>query len=217
MFEKVPGPVIKLFPERVWKIPTQKRAIYLTFDDGPIPELTPWVLEQLKKYNAKATFFCIGENIEKHPEIFRKIIFDGHSLGNHTQNHLNGWKTSSEEYVRNVLKAEVVIESNFPEKEEEYHPKTKLFRPPFGRITGKQVKLLREKNYKIIMWSVLSMDYSKNISVEKCYNNVVKNGISGNIFVFHDSLKAEKNLRSVLPRVLEHFQKEGFSFEKLEV
>lgn len=244
MFAKIPELVKKLFPERVWDISTEKKEIFLTFDDGPIPGITPWVLKQLKKYNAKATFFCIGENIEKQPEIFQKILSEGHSIGNHTQNHLNGWRASPEKYLQNVLKAEAIIEENGKERrakreknrkkkcpEEQIRAKfenqdseiknstfktTHLFRPPYGRITGKQVKLLQERNYKIIMWNVLSMDYRKNISAEKCYNNIVKNGISGSIFVFHDSLKAEKNLRAILPKVLEHFQKRGFSFEKLE-
>lgn len=250
MIAKIPNLVKKLFPERSWDIPSEKKQIFLTFDDGPIPEVTPWVLEQLKKFNAKATFFCIGENIQKHPEIFPKIISEGHSIGNHTQNHLNGWKTTSERYLQNVLKAEAVIEEGKHEKKEEREEKKeekstkniisdkfqntteklnseftihnseftkyRLFRPPYGRITGKQAKLLRDKNYKIVMWDVLSMDYDKNISAEKCFENVVKNAISGSIIVFHDSLKAEKNLRIVLPLILEHYQNLKFSFEKID-
>lgn len=211
MIATVPGFVKWIFKNRIWEGPADEKAIYLTFDDGPIPEVTPWVLDQLKSFNAKATFFCIGENVQKHPEIFKKIIAEGHKVGNHTFNHFNGWKTSTPEYVLNTLKARQIIEKNLPGKEP---AKNALFRPPYGRIKSKQVRELQKRDFRIIMWSNLSMDYSQ-ISSEKCLQNVLKNAKSGNIIVFHDSLKAQKNLTKVLPRVLEHFSVLGYSFKSL--
>lgn len=223
----MPRFIQRLYPERIWAFSRSSNSVFLTFDDGPIPEVTPWVLDELKKHSAKATFFCIGENIQKHPEIFKRIIAEGHSVGNHTFSHLNGWETETSVYVENVLKWEV--EGRKSEvgswKTEDGRPKTEetpldtqskivnhqslivnLFRPPYGKITSAQAKLLREKGFKIIMWSLLSYDFDQNISEEKCLQNVVKNIGPGSIVVFHDSLKAEKNLRYVLPKVLEFIE-----------
>lgn len=196
----------KIFSNYIWDLPNAKNKIYLTFDDGPTPEITEWVIEELKKYNAKATFFCIGNNIEKHPDIFKKAIIEGHSVGNHTYDHLNGWKTSTEEYLENVKLCKDSI-SNF---------KSELFRPPYGKIKTSQSKKLRQLGYKIIMWDVLSADFDNSISKEKCFDNVIKNAKSGSIIVFHDSVKAFPNLEYTLPKALKYWAAKGFVFEKLD-
>ena len=191
-----------MFPKRVWAFPFSEKQVYLTFDDGPIPEVTPWVLDELKKHNAKATFFCIGDNVRKHPELFSRIISEGHALGNHTFNHLNGRKTKAEDYIHNVLKADEMMKRSIPQSSKPEAGSALLFRPPYGKITSKQAKILRNKGYRIIMWDVLSADFDSDVSEEKCLQNVLKNINPGSIIVFHDSLKAEKNLRYALPRVL---------------
>lgn len=198
-----------LFPQRVWAFSRKKPNIYLTFDDGPIPEITPWVLKQLKKYNAKATFFCIGDNVKKHPEIFKQIIAQGHSIGNHTFHHLKGTGTTAEAYIKDVeLCAEVFEDSGF-----RIYDSGVLFRPPYGKMTLTQAKRIEEKGYKIVMWDVLSADFDPTISKEKCLENVLKNIKSGSLIVFHDSLKAEKNLRYVLPKVLEFAANRRYNVE----
>lgn len=198
----------KIFPNYIWDIPNVENKIYLTFDDGPIPEITEWVLEELKKHHAKATFFCIGNNIEKHPTIFTKLINEGHSIGNHTFNHLNGWKTSTKEYLENLRLCEVSI-SNLQSAN------CNLFRPPYGKIKPSQSKKIRKSGYKIIMWDVLSGDYDSSISPQKCLENVLENVRSGSIIVFHDSIKAFPNLEYTLPRVLENLSKKGFVFDAI--
>ncbi len=220
---KTPKFVQRIFPKRIWAFPNTNNFVYLTFDDGPIPEVTPWVLETLKKHQAKATFFCIGDNIKKHPEIFNQIIYEGHSIGNHTFNHLNGWKTKTEEYIDNCVTFEEILNQVQGDKFNSTlhsplntHLST-LFRPPFGKITSKQAKILQQKGYKIIMWDVLSADYDKNISKEKCLQNVLKNLESGSIVVFHDSLKAEEKLKYVLTKVLEYIKERGFICKAISV
>ncbi len=198
----MPRFIQRLYPERIWAFSRKENAVYLTFDDGPIPAVTPWVLDELKKHNAKATFFCIGENVKKYPALFERIIAEGHAVGNHTHNHLNGWKTNTSTYVANTLLAEKVINS-------------KLFRPPYGKITSKQAKTLQQKGFKIVMWDVISYDYNTSISEEKCLQNVLKNIKPGSIVVFHDSLKAEKNLRYVLPKVLEFISERRWKCNKI--
>ena len=173
----------KIFKNFVWDIPNNENKIFLTFDDGPTPEITNWVLDELKKYNAKATFFCIGNNIQKQPEIYQNIIKEGHSVGNHTFDHLNGWKNNAKKYIENVLLAENIINA-----------KPKLYRPPYGKIKPSQASKLRKLGYKIIMWDVLSADFDNEITPEKCLQNVLSNIKSGSIIVFHDSKKASKNL-----------------------
>ena len=212
MLATIPGFVKWIYRKRIWEGPAKSKAVYLTFDDGPIPEVTPWVLEQLNTYNAKATFFCIGDNVQKHPEIFRQIIAEGHSIGNHTHNHLNGWKTSAPEYLLNTLKAQHIIEKNLPEKIPAKNP---LFRPPYGKMSCKQGKQLRQRGFKLVMWSIISMDYNAGLSAEKCTNNVLKHACPGSIIVFHDSLKAQKNLMQVLPQVLEVLRGKGYEFRAL--
>lgn len=196
-----------IFKNYVWDIPNNENKIYLTFDDGPTPDVTEWTLSQLKKYNVKATFFCIGNNIEKHPDIFNKIIEDGHSIGNHTFNHLNGWKTKTEEYVDNVN-----LCNNQIQKSTNHPISSTIFRPPYGKIKSNQAKKIKQLGYKIIQWDVLSADFDNTISVEDCLENVLSNIKKGSIVVFHDSLKARKNLEYVLPKTLDFLVNEGYNF-----
>jgi peptidoglycan-N-acetylglucosamine deacetylase len=210
---KTNGFIKKIFSNYVWDIPNSENKIYLTFDDGPTPEITEWVLQELEKHNAKATFFCIGNNMDKHPEIFKKIITKGHAIGNHTYNHWNGWKTSTQDYVENSNQW-----SEASKRSTNYDPNTKncqLFRPPYGKIKKSQAKKIRELGYKIIMWDVLSADFDTLISAEKCLDNVITNVKSGSIIVFHDSLKAFPHLKYTLPKTLHFLKEKGFIFEKL--
>lgn len=197
-----------MFPNYVWDIPTNTKDLYLTFDDGPTPEITNWTLKTLKQYNAKATFFCIGANIEKHPEIFQTIIKDGHAIGNHTQHHIKGWRTNTKAYMAEVLEAEEHIKL-------QQSKRSHLFRPPYGQITPKQGKNLIHLDYKIIMWDVLSFDWEKEVSEEDCLNNVISKSKEGSIIVFHDSIKASKNMMYALPKVLDYFSNAGYKFKSL--
>ena len=218
MKAKIPELVKKLFPRRIWNGPSEGKSLYLTFDDGPIPEVTPWVLDQLKKYQAKATFFCIGDNVKKHPEVFKKIILEGHAIGNHTFNHFNGWKTATAEYLKNTEEAKLILEQNLEKIEDPSAArgvKNHLFRPPYGRIKGRQARALEKAGYKLVMWDIISMDYDSETSPERCFNNVLDNAKSGSIIVFHDSLKAEPNLKIILPKVLKHYSRQGYKFRKL--
>lgn len=202
---------MRIFSKYTWRFSISKREIYLTFDDGPTPEITEFVLDELQKYNAKATFFCIGKNIKEHPEIFKRIIDEGHSIGNHTQNHVNGWKTKTQDYIDNTLEVENTLQlSNFETL------KLNLFRPPYGKIKRQQAKTLLNKGYKIIMWSILSGDFDVNISKEKCLQNVIKNTSNGSIIVFHDSVKAAEKVSYSLPKTLEYFSKKGFEFKAIK-
>lgn len=202
----------KIFSNYTWDIPNTENKIYLTFDDGPTPEITEWVLQELEKHNAKATFFCIGNNIQKHPEIVEKLLEKGHSVGNHTFNHLNGWKTSTDAYVENAKWFESLISNP---KSKIYTLKSKIFRPPYGKIKASQAEQLRNLGYKIIMWDVLSADFDAKISAEKCLENATKNVTSGSIIVFHDSLKAFQHLQYTLPKALNYYKEKSFVFEKL--
>lgn len=204
----------KLFSHYVWAIPNAENKIYLTFDDGPTPEITEWVLQELQKYNAKATFFCIGNNIEKRPDIFEKIIAKGHSIGNHTFNHLNGWKTDNEKYLENSIQWSTVSGQSPNSKQQT--ETCNLFRPPYGKIKMAQSKRLRQLGYTIIMWDVLSADFDTRISPEKCLENVLKNVKSGSIIVFHDSIKAFPNLEYTLSKALQYWAAKGFVFEKID-
>lgn len=198
----------RFYNKYIWDIPNEKNQVFLTFDDGPTPEITNWTLQQLKEYNAKATFFCIGDNIKKHPELFLKILQEGHIIGNHTFNHLNGWKTKTEDYIENSKLCEVQIQKLSNSKNQ-----SKLFRPPYGKIKKSQSKQLLQMGYKIIMWDVLSADFDSNSTPEKCLNNVLKNVKSGSIIVFHDSQKSFKNLKEVLPKTLSFLKQNGFVCE----
>lgn len=197
----------KLFSGYVWDIPNSEKKIYLTFDDGPTPEVTDWVLQLLKKYSAAATFFCIGKNILENPELFKKVITEGHKIGNHTNNHLNGWKTSSPNYIENFDTCASIIASL-----NQYDVKTKLFRPPYGKIKRSQAKAVKAKGYEIIMWDVLSADFDQSISKEKCLHNVISNMKPGSIIVFHDSVKAYANLQYVLPKTLEFIEQNQYKY-----
>jgi peptidoglycan/xylan/chitin deacetylase (PgdA/CDA1 family) len=198
-----------LFSNYVWEIPNTENKVYLTFDDGPTPEITEWTLNQLKDYNAKATFFCIGDNVRKYPEIFQKVINEGHSIGNHTFNHLNGWKTSTSEYIENAKRCDKETRNSKLETRN-------LFRPPYGKIKTSQSKILRKLGYKIVMWDIISYDFDATISKEQCLENVLKNVQSGSIIVFHDSKKAFSNLEYALPRTLEFLKEKGFVCEKID-
>ena len=206
---KTPKSIQRIFSKYLWRFSSDKKEIYLTFDDGPTPEITHFVLEQLKKFEAKATFFLIGKNVTNHPELYQQILNENHTVGNHTNNHLNGFKTKTKEYLKNVLEAENVI-CNANE-----NPGIKLFRPPYGRIKSKQAKEIQKLGYKIIMWSVLSADFDVTISKEKCLQNVLKNTQNGSIIVFHDSVKASEKLTYVLPKVLEFYTEKGFTFKAI--
>ncbi|MCP9763413.1 polysaccharide deacetylase family protein [Lacihabitans soyangensis] len=197
-----------LFPRYVWRVKTSDKKIYLTFDDGPIPEVTEWVLEQLRLYNAKSTFFVVGDNVRKYPEIFQKILTDGHCVGNHTQNHIKGWKNETDTYLANFQECEKSISELKPSG-------TNLFRPPYGQIKRSQANEIL-KMHKILMWSVLTKDYEANLSERKCLNRAIRQTREGSIVLFHDSLKAQKNLYYVLPRFLEHFSKKGYEFCTIE-
>lgn len=196
-FIKTPWWLKKLFPKRVWEMDTGRKIIYLTFDDGPHPVATPFVLEQLKNHQAKATFFCIGKNVQAYPDIYQRILVEGHQPGNHTQDHLNGWKTDTALYLENIRQAGKLIRSS-------------LFRPPYGRISSAQARQL--KDYKVVMWTVLSGDFDTSLSKEKCLSNVLSHVKAGSIIVFHDSEKAWERMSFVLPVVLEHFSKKGYEF-----
>ena len=198
----------KIVPSFVWSFPNKENIIYLTFDDGPTPIITEWVLQELNKYQAKATFFCIGNNIEKHPDIFEKVITKGHTIGNHTFNHLNGWKTSTEDYLEDVLLCQSAIGCQLSAV-------SYFFRPPYGKVKPSQAKKIRQLGYKIIMWDVLSADFDSTISPEKCLKNVLNNVKSGSIIVFHDSLKAFPNLEYTLPKMLKILSEKGFVFEAI--
>ena len=207
-----------IFPNYVWDIPNNENKVFLTFDDGPIPEITEWTLEQLKKYDAKATFFCIGNNIEKHPEIFNNIITQGHAIGNHTFNHLNGWKNSTEDYIENVklCQSQITNPKSHPSDSELAQQILNLFRPPYGKIKPSQSRILRKLGYKIIMWDILSYDFDQTITPEKCLDNVLKNIVNGSIIVFHDNVKAEQNLKYALPKTLAFLKEKGFLCAKID-
>jgi peptidoglycan/xylan/chitin deacetylase (PgdA/CDA1 family) len=182
----------------VWRKKTSSKVIYLTFDDGSVPEVTPLVLDILDKYELKATFFCVGENVEKHPDVYADVLRRGHKTGNHTYNHLKGYSFTTKEFVANVRKASQIIESN-------------LFRPPHGQITLQQIRTLKS-DYKIIMWDIITHDYNKNLSPETILNTIKKHTRCGSIVVFHDSIKAKENMLSVLPLAIEWWLNEGYAF-----
>jgi len=198
---KMPKVVQCFLPNYTWHIPTTEKVLYLTFDDGPIPEATPWVLDVLLQYNAKATFFCVGDNVRKHPAVFQRILSEGHAVGNHTFNHLNGWKTHTFNYLKNVQRCGEVVPSPF-------------FRPPYGALRPAQLRKLKTR-YQIVMWDVLSGDFDPTITPDQCLHNVLDNVQPGSIILFHDSLKAAQRLQFALPKVLEKLMGEGWRFERL--
>lgn len=196
----------KLFPGFVWNIPNASKTVYLTFDDGPTPEVTEWVLGILAEHQIKSTFFCIGNNIEKYPDIFRKVVDAGHTVANHTFNHLNGWHTDNKKYFENIDACENVMQNaNI----------ARLFRPPYGKIKRSQKKEVLGRGYRIIMWDVLSADFDQSITPEQCLQNVISNTTDGSVIIFHDSIKAQENLRHALPRAIEFLKEKGFRLEAI--
>jgi peptidoglycan-N-acetylglucosamine deacetylase len=202
MFKYTITQLLQFFtPSLLWRVKTVGKTVYLTFDDGPHPQITPWVLNQLKLSNAQATFFCVGENVTKFPDTFNEILNSGNEVGNHTFNHINGWKTNNENYFNNILKCKNVVDSN-------------LFRPPYGRIKFSQIKMLKQ-HFQIIMWDILSRDYEANLDTKKAIQKIKNNLHNGSIIVFHDSAKAEKNLKLMLPEILQHIQENGYEMKSL--
>ncbi len=197
-----------LFPNFLWEIKTNQKVVYLTFDDGPTHQITDWVLAQLHAFKAKATFFCIGSNVKDHPEIFKRIIAADHAVGNHTNNHCNGWHTELDNYIENVAICNRQIS-------ESGGLITKLFRPPYGKLKLPQSRRLQKMGYTIVMWDILSADFDENITPEACLENVLKNIMPGSIIIFHDSVKAFKNLEYALPKTLAFLTKQGYSCEVL--
>lgn len=194
-----------IYPSGIWNLPGSRKVVYLTFDDGPHPEVTPFVLEQLKKYNAKATFFCIGKNVLSYTSNYRSILSEGHAVGNHTYDHLNGWDTEDAKYLDTIKNATNLIKSN-------------LFRPPYGRIKSSQIRAIKKLNelpQQIIMWDVLSADFDISIHGDQCARNVVQHSRPGSIIVFHDSAKAWDRLKIALPKVLQYFYENGYEMALL--
>lgn len=194
--------LLRLYYRNVlWNKSRSEKKLYLTFDDGPIPEITPWILDTLLKYDIKATFFCVGENIIKHPNLFKRLINEGHQIGNHTYNHLKGWNTDDKTYIQNVHKCQELIPSN-------------LFRPPYARAKKSQINRLKH-DFQFVYWDVLSGDFDEKLSPDKCLNNVLKYTKNGSIIVFHDNIKAIPRLKYTLPKMIEHYLNKGFTFHKL--
>ncbi|MCO6485883.1 MAG: polysaccharide deacetylase family protein [Saprospiraceae bacterium] len=193
---KTPRLIQALFPGFQWRHETEDRVVHLTFDDGPIPEVTPWVLDQLARYDARATFFCVGHNIEKYPEIYDQVVREGHLTGNHTYNHLDGWNTDNATYFRNIRKGARMVESP-------------LFRPPYGHLKPSQARFLR-RHYQLVMWDVLSGDFDRDLRPELCLDNIIRHVRPGSIIVLHDNIKSFDTLRFVLPRLLRFLESEGY-------
>ena len=198
---KTPTLIQFFFPSLLWSKKRDKKILYLTFDDGPYNMLSPFILDELKKYKAKATFFYLGSKAEKYPQLIKRCKDENHKIGNHTYSHPNGWKTKNSRYYQDIEKANKLLNSN-------------LFRPPYGRIKPTQINHLK-KYYKIIMWDILSWDFDKKTSPKECYNNIIKNTKSGSIIVLHENEKSAKNVKEVLPKILSYFSSQGFKFEKL--
>jgi peptidoglycan/xylan/chitin deacetylase (PgdA/CDA1 family) len=190
-----------IYPEAIWREDKNKNNIYLTFDDGPIPEITPWILDCLKEKNVKASFFCVGENIKKHPEIFNRLLDEGHVVGNHTYNHLRGWNTENKDYFDNINQCQELTRTN-------------LFRPPYGRASKSQMKELA-KDFKIVMWDVLTGDYDQEITPYECYKNCIDTTRNGSIIVFHDNIKAINNVKYALPKSIDYLIEQGYQFKTL--
>lgn len=199
---RVPMLYRALFPGARWRIPAlDGQSVYLTFDDGPVPEVTPWVLDLLDEYGVKATFFCVGDNVRKYPELFAEILRRGHRVGNHTYHHIKGLETSTRAYMHDVHEAHRLIHSRY-------------FRPPYGHLRFPQTRELSH-SFEIVMWDVLTRDYNPRLSPERVLSNVTRFVRNGSIIVFHDSIKAERNLRAVLPRAIEWLRSEGYEFRRI--
>ena len=206
---KTPGPVKAIFPSILWNGNRGRKVIYLTFDDGPTAEATPYVISMLEKYNARATFFCVGDNIRKHHSIFNNVVTRGHCIGNHTFNHMNGWHERTEDYIKNIeLCTEIIRSSGYPKA-------VKFFRPPFGKMgIGQYIKI--RKSYRIVLWDILTWDYNPGNSPVLLLRRVVRNIMPGSVVVFHDSIKSLPALQRLLEPVLNHFTEKGFAFHALD-
>jgi peptidoglycan/xylan/chitin deacetylase (PgdA/CDA1 family) len=216
---KTPKAARRLFPAALWKVKTREKILYLTFDDGPIAEVTPLVLDELQRYGAKATFFCIGKNIEANTEIFHRISEEGHMVGNHTYDHLNGWQSANQPYFESVEKcAAALAGAAKPSVSGDYRDmmveEKNYFRPPYGKLNLSQYNHLK-KSFTVVMWDVLAFDFDLKVTKEQVLDNVVKNAVPGSIIVFHDSLKAKDKMLFALPKVLEHYTNLGYTFETL--
>ncbi len=227
---KTPWLLKKAFSSYIWNVNEDEKTLYITLDDGPTPVITEKTLDILSDFDAKATFFCIGENVKKHPKIFQKVIAEGHSIGNHTYNHLKGWETDNEVYIENTLLAEKEIQEARGQGSEvrgqkegtrnlkpttSYQPSLKLFRPPYGRIGPLQGRMLQKQGYDIVMWDVVSYDWEPTISPEVCLDHVIDNAQSGSIVVFHDSVKASEKMLYALPKTLAFYKEKGFGFKAI--
>jgi len=195
---RLPWLLTRLFPGAVFRVQTNQQEVFLTFDDGPVPEVTPWVLELLKKEGLKACFFCVGENVQRNPELFKRVQDEGHLVGNHTFNHMQGLKNNDQDYYANVETAARYIPG-------------KLFRPPHGLLRIRQFKKLKD-DYRFIMWDIISCDFDKTLSPEQVSRNVLRNARPGSVIIFHDSIKAEKNMKQALPLVIKGLREKGFTF-----
>jgi peptidoglycan/xylan/chitin deacetylase (PgdA/CDA1 family) len=209
---RIPSFIQRVFPKYLWSKSMDEEVIYLTFDDGPTPEITPWVLNLLEQYNAKATFFCIGKNLRQHPVLVRQIVEQQHKIGNHSFSHLKGWQTKSKNYINDILQAAEIIQSTT--NNTAINQKL-LFRPPYGQITKTQANVLIDKGFTIVLWDILTGDFDPNLNPEKSLKKTLKNTKPGSIVVFHDSLKAKKNLQYILPNVLKHWSQQGYQFKTL--
>ncbi len=198
---KTPAIAKQLFCDYLWDIPTNEKVLYFTFDDGPIPDVTTMVLDILNDFSAKATFFCVGENVERNPKIYQRILDDGHTVGNHTFNHLNGWKTPKDVYLNNVAKCSKLVNS-------------KLFRPPYGKITREQASFIKP-DYKIVMWDILCGDFDQKVSSKDCFARMKKHAKPGSIIVLHDSVKTKNCVQAALPETLAFFLEQGYRFDAL--
>ncbi len=217
LFTKTSPLLSAVYRDCLWRVNTKEKILYLTFDDGPIAEITPFVLDELKRWKAKATFFCIGKNVEANSEIFQRIINEGHSIGNHTYDHLNGWNYSDKEYFENIEKCAAVLNLQSSPVDRNGMKQIfnlQLFRPPYGKLKPSQYAKLKLQ-YKLVMWDVLSFDFDLKMEEEKMLQNVLKNTETGSIIVMHDSLKAKPKVEYALPKILEYFSEKGFVFNAL--
>jgi peptidoglycan/xylan/chitin deacetylase (PgdA/CDA1 family) len=192
-----------IIPSLTWKVQTNDKVVFLTFDDGPHPDITPWVLGELSRFNARATFFCVGRNVVQYPETYRQVLAGGHAVGNHTFDHLSGWSHSQNAYFSNIDACARVVSS-------------KLFRPPYGRIVPWQISSIRQKGYEIIMWDILTRDYDAGVDIGQSVKATVQNTKPGSVIVFHDSVKAANQLRQLLPQVLQQLSAKGYHFKSLD-
>ena len=202
-FVKTPGMFRHFFSKMLWRVPADEKVLFLTFDDGPVPEVTPWVLQQLEAYEARATFFCVGDNVRKHADLYQMVCAQGHTVGNHTFHHLNGWETEADVYLENAEQCRSLVDSPF-------------FRPPYGRLTPSQSQSLVRAGYELVMWDVLSADFDRKLTGQQVFDNVRRHAMKGSVVVFHDSIKAWDRLEYALPATLAYFASQGYRFGGLD-